>query len=222
MNPNTLTGGPAATMAALRAALHAATATNTNGNQDDLITALRAIVVDAESGDNGSTSAPATAGGDLAEQPGGILSNIAGDSPADMDEQVDSTNLDTTATDTDPAPAAADAPAALSGQRLVKTVAKATTPLSAFPVPSVLAPLGPSRTAGHARAAPAAQAPAPAPAPALALSPPALPSHAPSCLGKSERTRSKLSKRPLGLLIRKPKAPCSPLAKKLWSVCATS
>ena len=177
MNPNTLTGGPAATMAALRAALHAATATNTNGNQDDLITALRAIV-DAESGDNGSTSAPATAGGDLAEQPGGILSNIAGDSPADMDEQVDSTNLDTTATDTDPAPVAADAPAAPSGQRLVKTVAKATTPLSASPVPSVLAPLGPPRTAGHARATPAAQAPAPAPAPALALSPPALPSQA--------------------------------------------
>ena len=125
MNPNTLTGGPAATMAALRAALHAATATNTNGNQDDLITALRAIVVDAESGDNGSTSAPATAGGDLAEQPGGILSNIAGDSPADMDEQVDSTNLDTTATDTDLDPAVAGGLAAPSDERRLRMVAKA-------------------------------------------------------------------------------------------------
>jgi len=95
-----------------------------------------------------------------------------------MDEQVDSTNLDTTATDTDLDPAVAGGLAAPSDERRLKKVAKATTPLSASPVPSALAPLGLSRTAGHARAAPAAQAPAPAPAPALALSPPALPSQA--------------------------------------------
>ena len=87
-------------MAALRAALHAATATNTNGNQDDLITALRAIVVDAESGDNGSTSAPATAGGDLAEQPGDISINITGDSPDNL-ELNDLAVLNTAATDAD-------------------------------------------------------------------------------------------------------------------------
>jgi len=177
MHPAILTGGPATTTAALRAALHAATATNLHGEKDELIRVLRAAV-DAEDGDNGRTSAPATAGGDLAEQPGVILSNITGDSPADMDEQVDSTNLDTTATDTDPAPAAADAPAAPSGQRLVKTVAKATTPLSASPIPSVLAPLGPPRTASRSSAAPSAPAPAAAPAPTHALGPPALPSQA--------------------------------------------
>jgi len=81
----------------------AATATNLHGEKDELIRVLRATV-DAEDGDNGRTSAPATAGGDLAEQPGAILTNTAGDSPNDLALN-DLSVLNTTTTDTDLDPA---------------------------------------------------------------------------------------------------------------------
>ena len=82
MNPNPSTGGSAAKMAALRAALANAERAGTDpavfGVGGELIAALRAIVsADSEDG----TSAPATSEGDLAAtQPGGeiLIAHVEG------------------------------------------------------------------------------------------------------------------------------------------------